>query len=251
MCDHGRLNFHYLESESRLKAPAIKGASASWTDAIKAVVSQLKGVSGAEIAIVASGKMTNEELWLARKIAEKVGTTLVDIVPNQGEGDTLLLSADRNPNTAGAQLLGVATGKLAEIATAVQSRKIKTLLVLGEDAVTSGIDLGRVESVIALNILPNSTTNAASVLLPGAGFAEKRGSMVNKSQRLQRLNQAVQAPGEARDDWEILADILKGLGGEADFAAIEDVFKQIAAAVPAFAGLTISRIGDLGVQLKP
>ncbi len=31
---------------------------------------------------------------------------------------------------------------------------------------------------------------------------------------------------------------------------IEDVFKQMAAAMPALAGLSLSKIGDLGVQLS-
>jgi len=249
MCDYGRLNFHYLESEDRLKAPAIKGETASWSDAVSAAVAELKKVSGSEIAIVASGKMTNEELWLTRKLADTLGTTLVDIVPHAGEGDALLLSADRNPNTAGAKLIGVATGKLSEIAASANAGKIKVLLALGEDAQASGIDLKKIGTVIAMNILPDPTTKAASVLLPSSGFAEKRGSMVNKNSRLQRLNQAVNAPGEARDDWEILADLLKGLGASCEVAMLEDVFKGIASSVPAFSGLTISRIGDLGVQL--
>ena len=47
---------------------------------------------------------------------------------------------------------------------------------------------------------------------PGAGFAEKRGSMVNDKGRIQRLNRATQPPGQARDDWEILSDLLRALG---------------------------------------
>lgn len=249
MCDFGRLNFHYLESPDRLKAPAIKGNAVSWSEAIKAVVAELQKYSGAEIAILASGKMTNEELFLTRRIADAVGTQLIDIVPRTGEGDALLLSADRNPNTAGAKLLGVATGKLPEIAAEANAHKVKLLLALGEDALASGIDLKRIGTVIAMNILPDQTTNSANVVLPAAGFAEKRGSMVNKNSRLQRLNNAINPPGEARDDWEILADLLKGICGE-QFATLEDVFKGIATSVPAFDGLTFSRIGDLGVQLK-
>ena len=256
MCDYGRLNFHFLHGD-RLTAPAIRGEAVPWTQAVAAAVAELKKVSGNEIAILASGKMTNEELWLAKKLAETVGTTLIDIVPRTGEGDPLLLSADRNPNTAGARLLGVATGKLPEIAAEVHAYKVKVLIALGEDAMASGIDLKRVGTVLAMNILPDSTTNAATIVLPSAGFAEKRGSMVNKTARLQRLNTAINPPGEAREDWEILADLLKGLGAVGAWGSgaiskadsLEDIFNQIASSTPALNGLTLSRIGDLGVQL--
>ena len=46
-----------------------------------------------------------------------------------------------------------------------------------------------------MDILPNETTHAATVLLPSFGFAEKRGSMINGKGRLQRLNRAVARPG--------------------------------------------------------
>jgi NADH-quinone oxidoreductase subunit G len=87
------------------------------------------------------------------------------------------------------------------------------------------------------------------VILPGAAFAEKRGSMVNVTGRLQRLNRAVEPIGDAKDDWEILRDLILALQGAKPGdgpAAIEDVFKAMAASVPEFDGLSLSKIGDLG-----
>ena len=259
MCDYGRLNFHYLHSEHRLKAPAVKGVNgmepAEWPAAIARAAAELKKASAWEIAIIASGKMTNEELFLAKKLASVLGVTLHDIIPHYEQGDDILLSADRNPNTNGAKLLGVSAdvpgAKLAEIAEGVRSGRIKALLVLGEDAY--GIDkesLGKLQSLVTINLLPNAATDAATVFLPGAGFAEKRGSMVNVKGRLQRLNQAISPPGEARDDWEILRDLIQAISGENGVYMIEDVFRQMAGAAPAFSGLSLSKIGDLGVQLK-
>jgi NADH-quinone oxidoreductase subunit G len=100
-----------------------------------------------------------------------------------------------------------------------------------------------------MNILPDATTAAASVVLASSGFAEKRGSMINKNGRLQRLNRAIQPPGEARDDWEILRDLITALGGPNGLHSIEDLFRQMAAETPAFANLSLSKIGELGVQL--
>jgi NADH-quinone oxidoreductase subunit G len=88
------------------------------------------------------------------------------------------------------------------------------------------------------------------VLLPAASWAEKRGSMINVKGRLQRLNRAISSPGEARDDWEILRDLLQAVSDSNGTYIIDELFKQIAAEIPAFAGLSLSRIGDLGVDLS-
>jgi NADH-quinone oxidoreductase subunit G len=59
----------------------------------------------------------------------------------------------------------------------------------------------------------------------------------------------VRPPGTSRDDWEILRDLLQGLGGSNGIYSIEDVFREMSDAVPEFAGLSLSKIGDLGVQI--
>jgi NADH-quinone oxidoreductase subunit G len=104
-------------------------------------------------------------------------------------------------------------------------------------------------TIVAMDILPNQTITHAAVVLPASGWAEKRGSMINAKGRLQRLNQAVVAPGQARDDWEILRDLIQALSGSNGIGAIEDVFRAMAAEVPEFAGLSLSKIGDLGLPL--
>ncbi len=261
MCDYGRLNFHYLHSDHRLLDPAIKGARepgpAEWPAAIAKAAESLKALQPGEVAMIASGKMTNEEQFLARRLAAALGVTLHDIVPRFEQGDNILLSADRNPNTAGARLLGVAANepgsRLPEIAEGIKAGRIKGLVVWGEDATECGVDaesLAKLSALIAVGLLPNATTAAATVFLPGAGFAEKRGSMINGKGRLQRLNQAIQPRGGARDDWEILRDLIQAVSGGNGLYMIEDVFRQMAEEAPAFAGLSLSRIGDLGVQLK-
>ncbi len=114
MCDYGRLNFTYLESEKRLLEPRIfsngKLIAADWKTTITNAALQLRHFSGWEIAIIASGRMTNEELWLTAQISKLLGVQWIDIVSRHGPGDDILLSEDRNPNTNGAQLiLGLAS----------------------------------------------------------------------------------------------------------------------------------------------
>jgi NADH-quinone oxidoreductase subunit G len=100
-----------------------------------------------------------------------------------------------------------------------------------------------------MDILPNDATTFATALLPSFAFAEKRGSMINGKGRLQRLNRAVRAPGQALDDWEILRDLNHALTGSNGIYSIEDVFRQMSEDVPELAGLTLSKIGDLGTQV--
>jgi NADH-quinone oxidoreductase subunit G len=59
----------------------------------------------------------------------------------------------------------------------------------------------------------------------------------------------VRAPGNARDDWEILRDLLHAVGGGDSIVSIDDVFRRLSETVSQFKGLTLSKIGDLGVQI--
>ena len=258
MCDYGRLNFHYLHSADRLINPTVKGPAgnevAPWEIALSRATSALSRFRGDEVAIIASGSLTNEEFFLTKRLAEAFGTTLHDIIPQTGEGDKILLSADRTANTAGAKLTGVASGmpgsRLGMIASGLKNKTVKALIVLGEDATkVLGEEIANAQCIVAMNLLPNGTTKLAHYVFPSCGFAEKRGSMINKTGRLQRLNRAVEPPGAARDDWEILRDLIQGISGANGIYTIEDVFKQMAAAIPVLNGLNLGKIGDLGVAL--
>src|SRR5436190_2723590 len=259
MCDYGRLNFGYLQSEKRLLQPEIRSGdkqiAVEWNVAIAHAAGQLKHFSGWEIAILASGRMTNEELWLTSQLAKLLGADLIDIVPRTGPSDDILLSADRNPNTNGAHLLGLTAmpgARMRDIVEGIASGRVKALLALGENPIDIGLSASQIAALpafIVMNILASEATDAATVVLPSFGFAEKRGSMINGKGRLQRLNRAVRGPGQARDDWEILRDLIQAVSGLNGIYSIEDVFRQMSESVPALAGLSLSKISDLGVQV--
>ncbi len=252
--DSHRLNFKYLSSPDRLKVPTVKGETVEWRTAIAIAAQLIKAQPADAIAVVASGRMTNEELYLAKRLVSVLGVKLFDIVPRNGAADGILISEDRNPNTNGARLLGLTGAQpgamLGKIGEGVKAGTIKCVITLGEDLVKAGIiDEGSRATIIAMDILPNKTTARAAVVFPACGWAEKRGSMINTKGRLQRLNQAVAAPGLARDDWEILRDLIQSVSGTNGIYMIEDVFKAMAAEGKEFANLSLSKIGDLGVPL--
>jgi NADH-quinone oxidoreductase subunit G len=235
----------------------VKGETVEWRTAIAIAAEMLKAHAAEKIGLIASARATNEELFLVRRLIAALGIDKQhDVVPRVGEPDRLLISADRNPNTTGAKLLNITTSRpgyrLKKIADGVRNGAIKALVCLGEDATKAGLtegDLKKLDAHIVMDILPNKTTAHATVLFPSSAWCEKRGSMINIKGRLQRLNQAVMAPGLARDDWEILRDLIQSISGSNGLHMVEDVFKQMAAETKEFAGLSLSKIGDLGVPL--
>ncbi len=256
MCDAGRLNYKWIQRADRLKDVLVRGQKSSWTVALSEIADKLKKAPIGSVAIVASARQTNEELWLISKLKTKLGA-ISDSVERTGDADKLLVSADKNPNTNGARLTGICFSEmginLPKIADGIASGKIKTLIVFGEDVTKHGISadlLGKLDTLIVSDILPNATTTAAHYVLPGCAHAEKRGSFTNTKGRVQKFMQAIQPPGEARAEWDFLHDLVYNVTGKNGFLTIEGLFNEMAKDVPAFSGLTWAGLGDKGVTVK-
>jgi NADH-quinone oxidoreductase subunit G len=256
MCDAGRLNYKWIGREDRLKDVLVRGQKSSWTVALDEIADKLKKASAGSVAIVASARQTNEELWLISKLKAKLGA-VSDSIPRVGDADKLLVNADRNPNANGARLTGIAGGvlgaRLPEIATGIRDGKIRTLLVFGEDVTQHGIGadlLAKLETLIVGDILPSPTTRQAHYLLPGGAHAEKRGTFTNAKGRVQKFMKAVEPPGDARPEWEFLRNLVRNVTGQDGFLTVEGLFNAMAKDVPAFNGLTWSGLGDTGVTVK-
>jgi NADH-quinone oxidoreductase subunit G len=255
MCDAGRLNYHWVGRTGRLAQVRAQGRNTTWTAALNGIADTLKRAAAGSVAMVASARQTNEELWLLKKLAAKLNA-VTDSVPRVGEGDHLLVSADKNPNSAGARLTGLAAepmgSNLSKIAEGIRAGGIKTLMVFGEDITKHGIGadlLGKLETLIVSDILPSPTTEAAHYLLPGCAHAEKRGTFTNGKGRVQKFLRAVEPPGEARPEWEFLHELVYSVTGQDGFVTIEGLFNLMAKEVPAFDGLTWAGLGELGVTV--
>ena len=259
MPDSHRLSFHDVQGDNRLTDPMIKvdgkHENTDWNTALSSAVEALKEFEPSEIAIIASARQTNEELFLTHTLAATLETENIATVKRVGKADGKLISADRNPNTNGAKMiLGETTLNLEKVKDGLSNGSIKALIVFNEDlfgeANFSKDEVANAELVISTNIVANSTAQASDIVLPSASFAEKRGTMVNVIGRVQRLNQALQPTGNAREDWEIIRDLILNITGETnDLYMIEDVLKIITSNIPALSGVTFSKIGDQGIQV--
>ena len=261
MCDYGRLNYKWIGREDRLREirkpkSEIRIQTEGWAGAVRAISERLKQAPIGSVAVIASARQTNEELYLLAKLAKKLGA-LTDSVPRPGEGDRLLLNVDRNPNSNGARCTGIAAepmgSNLPKITGGIRSGSIKTLVVFGEDVTQHGIGaelLGKLEMLVVSDILPNETTRLAHYLLPGCAHAEKRGTFTNTKGRVQKFMKAVEPPGDARPEWEFLHELVFNITGQDGFVSIEGLFNQMAAEIPAYNGLTWAGLGDLGATVR-
>ena len=261
MCDSGRLNYKWIHRADRLGHVTgtqftDRNRLGSWNVALKEVAEILSSAEKGSVAIVASARQTTEELYLLKKLADKTGA-MTDSVAREDEGDDLLVAEDKNPNTNGCRLTGFANTELGihltDIAEAIKSGQVKTLIVFGEDVTKHGISvnlLGKLDNLIVSDVLPNQTTQLADYVLPGCAVVEKRGTMINTKGRLQKFMKAIEGPGDSRPEWEFLHELVHNVTGKNGFSTIEGLFNQMAKDVPAFAGLEWAKIGDTGVDVE-
>lgn len=134
----------------------------------------------------------------------------------------------------------------------LSSGKVKGLVVMGENPMVSDPDLHHVEHslkaaefLMVLDIFPTPTTELAHLVLPCTSFAEKDGTFSNSERRVQLVRKAVEPPGEARVDWEIIQDISNRIGYPMNFGSVEDVFDDMRKVTPSYAGMSYARLqGD-------
>ncbi len=132
--------------------------------------------------------------------------------------------------------------------------QIKGMYVMGEDILISEPNANRVEEAIntveflvVQDIFHNETTRFADVILPASCFAEKEGVFTNSDRRVQRVRKAVEPPGEARADWEILCDLARAVGYPMPFYGHpREIYAEMASLADKFSGISHERIEEEG-----
>jgi NADH-quinone oxidoreductase subunit G len=263
ICDEGRYGFASVDDESRLTAPARRENGTlldiTWSEAIAHAAATLRRFRPEEIGIIASPRMSNEDLFMLGRLVDALGIRAVDYrVPpaEPGYQDDFLIRADKNPNSKGAELIGLGLAGAREILDGVRRGRIKCLWVLHHDLLGSAWPPGDVldalragPTVIFQGGNANATSEHARLVLPAAAYVEREGTYTNVEGRVQRFRPAVEPLGDALPDWEIVARILQERCGTARPARAEECFRALAAAVPAFAGMSYRSVGDLGQMI--
>jgi NADH-quinone oxidoreductase subunit G len=202
--------------------------------------------------------------------------------------ETTFLSGLRRSNVHGAIDLGLAPGLLpgrvalddgdgwfrrfwptvpaeagldtAGILTAAADGKIDTLVLLGADPLSDFPDrelaargIAGARTVIAVDTLPNASVLAADIVLPAAGFTEVDGTHTNIEGRISVVNQKITAPGTARPDWMIAAELAQRLGSDLQLTSVDDIWDEISEISPRHAGITLEQLANEtdGILLRP
>jgi len=138
---------------------------------------------------------------------------------------------------------------------------IKAFYILGEDPVMSDPDSNHIrhcletcEFIVLQEIFPSETAPYADVLLPGASFAEKRGTFTNTERRVQLVQKAIDPIGESKEDWVITSELAKRIletgkrqvrdasHSNWDYQNTEEIMEEIAALTPSYGGINYKRI---------
>ena len=127
---------------------------------------------------------------------------------------------------------------------------VKAMFLLGENPVLSFPDanhvraaLQKLDFLVVQDIFLTETAQLADVVLPAACWAEKDGTFTNAERRVQRIRKAVEPPGDARADWEIVTALAHRLGLRGfDFKSAEDVFDDMRRVTPIYAGISYERL---------
>jgi len=108
--------------------------------------------------------------------------------------------------------------------------------------------LNNLELLIVQDIFLSETAQLADVVLPAASFAETEGTFTNTERRVQRVHKALDPPGEARGDWQIVCDLAHRMGYEMSYPDVAAIQDEIAQLTPIYGGITYDRLQEGSLQ---
>jgi formate dehydrogenase major subunit len=165
----------------------------------------------------AEARVKFEKAWGVKELPAHVGLTVTEMIPAAAKGD------------------------------------LKALYIMGENPLVSDPDLKHVEEsfanldfLVVQDIFLTETAQRADVVLPAASFAERNGTFTNTERRVQRVRKGVEPPGQARTDWEIIADLATRMGYEMQYRSAEEIFNEITKLTPSYAGINYKRLEKEG-----
>ena len=252
MCDAGRYGYKFIDHD-RIIEPVKRMdgevRTVEWNEAIESLIKLFKKQSKNEIAVLLSPQMTNEELYLAKRLfLRDLGIDRVYLVRAHldGDQDDLLIRADKHPNRKGAEYIGFSedertTKKVIDEAVA---GTLKGLIIFGQDLVclypTRNIEdmLHQLSLSVLIGTNHNLTSEHVQFVLPAAPYAEKDGTFTNFKGKVQQIRPALIPLGESKPESEILMLLARRLGFDWPYQSQEDIFDGLRRSVSQFQGMT-------------
>jgi NADH-quinone oxidoreductase subunit G len=263
ICDAGRMSYREIGAADRIRQVSLRDQRgilepATLPEAIAAAAERLRrvmdGKGAGVIAGIGSAHATNEDLFVFRKLLSGLGTDAAAVPVVKGAADALLVKAEKAANASGARALGFA--EPGPVLERVRGGGVDALIVLGHDLLDEAFlgdtaALARLDTVILIDTHHSELERVAHVVFPARHAAEKSGTFTNHAGRVQRIEQAVEPGFESYAEGEVLSrlGVALGLAGfESDYDP-RAVSRELARAKPAFAGIELESLSDLGAPL--
>lgn len=131
---------------------------------------------------------------------------------------------------------------------------IKAMYIMGENPIMSDPDMQHTQRgmknlfLVVQDVFPTETAAIADVILPAALFAEKDGTFTNTERRVQKLIRAIDPPGEARPDWQIVSELASRMGHPFGYQSSAEIMDEIASVTPLYGGVHHDRLNEYGLQ---
>jgi len=145
-----------------------------------------------------------------------------------------------------------------ELMHAMYEGSVRGMYIMGENPAMSDPNvrhareaLASLEMFVVQDIFMTETAWQADIVLPASAHAEKLGSFTNTNRQVQLGRPAVSPPGEARQDWEIICDVAKGIGLDWNYKDVVEVFSEMASVMPSLNNITWERINREGSVTYP
>jgi len=147
---------------------------------------------------------------------------------------------------------------VVEIMDAIHAGSIRGMYVLGENPAMSDPDvehardaLASLDHLVVQDIFLTETANYADVILPAAAWPEKNGTVTNTNRQVQMGRKALDAPGEAREDWAITVALAQRLGLDWTYEHPRDVFAEMKIVMNSLDNITWDRLEAENVVTYP
>jgi NADH-quinone oxidoreductase subunit G len=164
------------------------------------------------------------------------------VLPNAGPG--LSASGEQSARDTRAIAEGLADGELA----ALYLLQCDPLRELSDRELWERALAGASTVIAQAAFLTEGLREHATVVFPAEAYPEKEGTIVHPDGRLQRLRPAIARPGQVRAGWQLIAELALRVGLDLDVLSGAMASRQLLAAVPFYAGLTLEEIGGRGVR---